>query len=113
MQKGKKEDGVCLARTRRHEFESSQEDQNTTNQPERTIHFIRWAVLRQEKQNLMKGCYRPMTKRLTDIITEIRQDQELAEALKALCHFIRSAELPAEIAAASWAAAHPQGGIRA
>ena len=62
---------------------------------------------------LMKGDYRLMTKRLTDIITEIRQDQELAEALKALCHFIRSAELPAEIAATSWAAAHPQGGIRA
>lgn len=54
-----------------------------------------------------------MTNRFTDIINEIRQDQELAEALKALCHFIRSAELPAEIAAASWAAAHPQGGVRA
>lgn len=39
MQKGKKEDGACLARTRRHEFESSQEDQNTTNQPERTHPF--------------------------------------------------------------------------
>lgn len=54
-----------------------------------------------------------MTNRFTDIINEIRQDQELAEALKALCHFIRSAELPAEIAAASWAAAHPQGGVQA
>lgn len=54
-----------------------------------------------------------MTNRFTDIINQIRQDQELAEALKALCHFIRSAELPAEIAAASWAAAHPQGGVRA
>lgn len=54
-----------------------------------------------------------MTNRFTDIINEIRQDQELAEALKALCHFIRSAELPAEIAATSWAAAHPVGGVQA
>lgn len=54
-----------------------------------------------------------MTNRLTELVNQIRQDQELAEALKALCHFIRSAELPAEIAAASWAAAHPQRGIQA
>lgn len=54
-----------------------------------------------------------MTNRFTDIINEIRQDQELAEALKALCHFIRSAELPAENAATSWAAAHPVGGVQA
>lgn len=54
-----------------------------------------------------------MTDRLTELVNQIRQDQELAEALKALCHFIRSAELPAEIAAASWAAAHPVGGAKA
>lgn len=54
-----------------------------------------------------------MTDRFTELVTQIRQDQELAEALKALCHFIRSAELPAEIAATSWAAAHPRGGVQA
>lgn len=53
-----------------------------------------------------------MTNRFTDIINEIRLDQELAEALKALCHFIRSAELPAEIASAAWLAAHPTGGAQ-
>ena len=54
-----------------------------------------------------------MTNRFTDIINEIRQDQELTEALKALCHFIRSAELPAEVASTAWMAAHRKGGAQA
>ena len=53
-----------------------------------------------------------MTNRLTDIIIEIRQSPEITEALKALCHFIRSAELPAEISFIAWSAAHPTGGAQ-
>ena len=62
---------------------------------------------------LMKGDYRKMTDKLTDIIFQVRNTPEISQALVALCHFIRSAELPAEIAATSWAAAHPQGGVQA
>ena len=54
-----------------------------------------------------------MTDKLTDIISQVRNTPEITQALMALCHFIRSAELPAEIAATSWAAAHPVGGVRA
>lgn len=55
-----------------------------------------------------------MTNRLPEIITEVRQSPEITESLKALCHFIRSAELPAEVASTAWmAAAHRKGGAQA
>lgn len=58
--------------------------------------------------------YKTMTNRLTEIITEIRQNPEITEALKALCYFIRSAELPAEVSSTAWmAAAHRKGGAQA
>lgn len=54
-----------------------------------------------------------MTNRLPEIITEVRQSPEITEALKALCYFIRSAELPAEVASTAWMAAHRKGGAQA
>ena len=55
-----------------------------------------------------------MTNRLTEIINEVRQSPEITEALKALCYFIRSAELPAEVSSTAWmAAAHRKGGAQA
>ena len=53
-----------------------------------------------------------MTDRFTELVNQVRNTPEISQALVALCHFIRSAELPAEIAAASWAAAHPHGGVK-
>ena len=54
-----------------------------------------------------------MTNRLTAIVAEIRQSPEITEALKVLCYFIRSAELPAEVSSTAWMAAHQKGGAQA
>ncbi len=66
-------------------------------------YFTRWAVLRQEKQNLMKGCYRLMTDR----------QAEHRPFFEFFLFLLGRTEQPIDQVMIAWLAAHPIGGADA